>query len=425
MGICSESHIDLHFAGTSMTASTSQTADDRARQRSIAFLNWAHALDHFVLLIYPTVVIGLQVVYGRSYSELIALSSAAFIAFGVFSLPAGWLADRWSRRNMMAAFYIGCGLSLAGAGFAPNLTGLAIAMFALGMFASIYHPVGMAMLIEASNARGRTLAFNGVCGNLGVSLAAGISAALATWFGWRAAFFAPAAILVATGIFYLWVTPDDRHHVNTRQTKPAVPLTPRLAVMLFGLFIVIALSAGLTFNVLTIALPKIVDERLSADLPLILVGSIATAVLVCGALAQLTVGRVVEWVPPHVIFAAVTGIGFLGNLWAAYSTDVALLVALAIAIAAIYGQVTVNDMIMARYTADAWRGRVYAVRYFLLFISAGAAIGMISLLHESGGFALVLGVNAVIALLLFIATLALVATIINIEDKQSAPQPAE
>jgi MFS family permease len=121
----------------------------------------------------------------------------------------------------------------------------------------------------------------------------------------------------------------------------------------------------------------------------------------------------------------VTGIGFLGNLWAAYSTGVALLVALAIAIAAIYGQVTVNDMIMARYTADAWRGRVYAVRYFLLFISAGAAIGMISLLHESGGFALVLGVNAVIALLLFIATLALVAMIINVEGKQSAPQPAE
>src|SRR6478736_5035140 len=402
-----------------MTASTSHTDDDRARQRSIAFLNWAHALDHFVLLIYPTVVISLQVVYGRSYSELIALSSAAFVAFGIFSLPAGWLADHWSRRNMMAAFYIGCGLSLAGAGFAPNLTALAVAMFA-----SIYHPVGMAMLIEASNARGRTLAFNGVCGNLGVSLAAGISAALATWISWRAAFFVPAVVMVATGIVYLWLTPDDGHHAKSRVSAPAVPLTPRLAVMLFGLFIVIALSAGLTFNVLTIALPKIVDERLSNDLPLILVGSIATAVLVCGALAQLTVGRVVEWIPPHAIFAIVTGIGFLGNLWAAYASGVALLIALAVAIAAIYGQVTVNDMIMARYTADAWRGRVYAVRYFLLFVSAGAAIGMISLLHETGGFALVLGVNAVIALLLFVTTLALVAMIISVEGRQRT-QPAE
>jgi MFS family permease len=409
----------------SPVAKPRHTADELERRRSIAFLNWAHAIDHFVLLIYPTVVIGLEVVYQRSYSELIALSSTAFVAFGVFSLPAGWLADRWSRRNMMAAFYIGCGLSLAAAGFAPNLTTMAVAMFALGMFAAIYHPVGMAMLIEATKARGRSLAFNGVCGNLGVSLAAGVSAALATWISWRAAFYVPAALFVFTGIVYLWVTPDDRHQIKSRVSSPAVPLTPRLAVMLFGLFIVIALSAGLTFNVLTIALPKIVDERLSRAMPLLLVGSIATAVLVCGALAQLIVGRLVEWVPPHVIFAAVTGLGFLGNLWAAYAGGTALLVALAIAVAAIYGQVTVNDMIMARYTADAWRGRVYAVRYFLLFISAGAAIGMISLLHESGGFALVLGVNAFIALLLFVTTLALVAMIISVEGGQRKPQPAE
>src|SRR4029077_11159356 len=97
------------LSGIVMTSATLDSAHEvRARRRSIAFLNWAHAIDHFVLLIYPTVVIGLEVIYQRPYSELIALSSAAFLAFGIFSLPAGWLADRWSRRNMMAAFYIGC-----------------------------------------------------------------------------------------------------------------------------------------------------------------------------------------------------------------------------------------------------------------------------------------------------------------------------
>ena len=398
---------------------------EQDRRREIAFLNWAHAIDHFVLLIYPTVVIGLEIVYQRPYSELIALSSTAFIAFGIFSLPAGWLADRWSRRNMMAAFYIGCGLSLAGAAFAPNLTWLAVAMFALGIFAAIYHPVGMAMLIEASGAKGRTLAFNGVCGNLGVSLAAGISAALAAWVHWRAAFLAPAGLCVVTGIVYLWVTPNDRHHAKTRKSVPAVALSPRLATTVFGLFIIIALTAGLTFNTLTIALPKIVDERLSGDLPLAVVGGIATAVLVCGALAQLTVGRVVERVAPLTIFAFVTGLGFLGNLWAAYANGIPLMIALAVAVAAIYGQVTVNDMVMARYTADAWRGRVYAVRYFLLFISAGGAIGMISLLHNSGGFALVLAVNAAIALALFISTICLVTVVNGLENKRRAAQPAE
>jgi len=403
----------------------SPSAYDAPTRRSIAFLNLAHGLDHFVLLIYPTVVIGLEVVYQRPYSELIALTSAAFVAFGVFALPAGWLADRWSRRNMMAAFYFGCGASLFAIALSPNLLALSISMFALGVFAAIYHPVGMAMLIEASQARGRTLAFNGVCGNAGVSLAAGVSGALAYWISWRAAFVAPALVCVASGIAYVWLTPDDRHHTGKRKSVPAVALTPRLMFMFFGLFTVIALSAGVTFNVLTIALPKIVDERLSADMPLVLVGGIATAVLVCGALAQLTVGRAVEYLTPHAIFAIVTGLGFLGNLWAAYAGGLSLMIALAIAVAAIYGQVTVQDMIMARYTADAWRGRVYAVRYFLLFISAGAAIGMISLLHDRGGFSLVLGANAVIALVLFAMTLALVAMIVSIEGKQTAPQPAE
>ena len=393
--------------------------DEAHKRRLIGFLNWAHGLDHFVLLIYPTVVIGLGAVYGRSYSDLIVFSTAACIAFGVFSLPAGLLADRWSRRNMMGIFYIGVGVSLALAALAPNLTVLSVALFSIGMFASIYHPVGMAMLIEASQARGRTLAFNGVCGNLGVSLAAGISAALAAWFGWRMAFLAPAALAVVTGIVYLWVTPDDRHHAKARKKTATVTMTAREAVWLFGLFIGIALTAGTVFNLLTIALPKIIDERLAAHVPLLLAGSVATAVLICGAIAQLCVGRLVERVPPHVLFTAITLLGFLGNLWAAYADGVMLMAALAVAIAAIYGQVTVNDIVLARYTADAWRGRIYAVRYFLLFVSAGVAIGMIALLHDRGGFPLVLAANAAIALAMFVLTAGLAVLVGNVERRQA------
>src|SRR5436309_15663842 len=106
-------------------------------KRSIGFINWAHALDHYVMLIFPTVVIGLEIVYGRSYAELIALGTPAFIAFCVFSLPAGWLADPWGRRIMIALFYAGCGLSLLAVGLAPNLILLAVALPAVGMFASI------------------------------------------------------------------------------------------------------------------------------------------------------------------------------------------------------------------------------------------------------------------------------------------------
>ena len=298
-------------------APASQNSEERARLRSIAFLNWAHALDHFVLLIYPTVVIGLEVIYKRPYAELIALSTAAFVAFGVFSLPAGWLADRWSRRNMMAAFYIGCGVSLVGVAAAPNLFGLAVAMFALGVFAAIYHPVGMPMLLEASKAQGRSIAFNGVCGNLGAALAAGIAAAIASWLGWRAAFLVPALVCIATGIAYVILVPDDRHRTASRKKTADVVLSQRAALIMFGLYVVVSLTGGLTFNTISIALPKIVDERLGADVPLLLVGSVATAVFMCGAVAQIAVGRLVEWIRPYQLFAVIVALQLLGILWAA------------------------------------------------------------------------------------------------------------
>ncbi|MBZ0140911.1 MAG: MFS transporter [Pseudorhodoplanes sp.] len=398
---------------------------DTQTRRAIGFLNWAHALDHYVMLIFPTVVIGLEGIYGRPYGELIALGTASFVAFGVFSLPAGWLADRWSRRNMMALFYLGGGASLAAAALAPSLVMLALALFALGMFAAIYHPVGMAMLIAASNARGRTLAFNGVCGNLGVALAAGISALIASYLGWRAAFFIPALVCIATGFAYLWMMPDDRHAASKRQSRPEVRVGRSLMVVIFGLFIVIALGAGLTFNVITVALPKLVDERVGREVSLLAVGGLATAVLVAGGLAQLAVGRLVEWIAPHILFTVVTALLFAGVVWSLFVSGPMLLVALTLAVIGVYGQVTVNDMVLARYTADAWRGRVYAVRYFLVFITAGAAVASIALLHERGGFDLVLQATAVIALVFFIATFALALLVSAPEKKAAATQPAE
>src|SRR5882724_9203466 len=270
-----------------MNADVAQ-ANERSRKLTIGFNNFAHAVDHYVMLIFPTVVIGLEAVYGRPYAELLALGTASFFAFGIFSLPAGWLADRWSRRYMMVVFYLGCGLSCAAAALSPNFITLAIALFALGVFASIYHPVGTAIVVAAAVNRGRTLAFNGVCGNIGVALAAGITAALTAWIGWRGAFLIPAVICVATGIAYFVMVPDDRTQKAGRSSAPDVRLTMGIMITVFALFILIGTTAGLVFNTVTIALPKLVDERIGGAISLVAVGGIATAIFLCGAIAQFT-----------------------------------------------------------------------------------------------------------------------------------------
>ena len=406
-------------------ATASTLNDEQRRRLSIGFMNFAHAVDHYVMLIFPTVVIGLEAIYGRPYGELLALGTASFFAFGIFSLPAGWLADRWSRRYMMVVFYIGCGLSLAAAALSPNFTALAISLFALGVFAAIYHPVGTAIVVAAATNRGRTLAFNGVCGNIGVSLAAGITAGLTYWIGWRGAFLVPSVICIATGVAYLALVPDDRQQKAGRSAAPDVRLSMGTMLTVFALFVLIGTTAGLVFNTVTIALPKLIDDRLGNSISLVAVGGIATAVFLCGAVAQLAVGRVIEKYPAHLVFAFTGLMQFIGVVWVAYATGYALLVALAFAIAFVYAQVTVNDFVIARYTADAWRARVYAVRYFITYVISGAAITMIAFLYARGGFDLVLVTTAVIALG-FVAGTAGVAILVNgVERDLKVAQPAE
>ncbi len=409
-----------------MNATALPLEDNQRRRRSIGFINFAHAIDHYVMLIFPTVVIGLEGVYGRPYGELLVLGTASFFAFGLFSLPAGWLADRWSRRNMMALFFIGCGASCVGAALAPNLVMLAIALFALGIFAAIYHPVGTAMVVAEAipSHRGRTLAFNGVCGNLGVAFAAGITAALVTWTGWRGAFLAPGAVCIATGIIYLLKMPNDLQHNSARSSAPDVRLATWVAVSVAAMFLIIGVTAGLVFNTVTIALPKVIEERV-AGISLVTVGGIATVVFLFGAVAQFTVGRILEKYPPHLVFAATGALQFIGVIWVAYATGSTLLVALAFAMAFIYAQVTVNDMVIARYTADSWRARVYAVRYFITYLISGAAISMIAFLHSRGGFDLVLTVTAVVALGFLIGTTLVAVLVSGVEREMKSAQPAE
>jgi MFS family permease len=391
----------------------------------LRFINIAHFIDHYVLLVFPTVVIGLETALARSYAELIALSTACFVAFGLFSLPWGWLADHWSRRKIMAIFFFGCAVSLAAAAAAPNVYWLGAALLLLGIFAAIYHPVGIPMLVTNARDRGRDFATNGVWGNFGVAFAPGITAALMAAVGWRAAFVIPAVICAIVGVGYLYLTKEEKDKADQRTKVAEVPLTGGMMVSVFAFFALLAFSGGIVFNILTIAIPKIVDEGLAQQIPLVLIGSVATGVLLFGGAAQLTVGRLVSRFAPHVLLAFIGVLQVVGVVWAYLASGPMLLGALALSIAAIYAQVTVGDVVIARYTADAWRGRVFAVRFFLAFISSGLAVSLIAALHGKGGFGLVLIVTAIFAALFMVATIAISLLANRAEARSPSAQPAE
>ncbi len=57
------------------------------------------------------------------------------------------------------------------------------------------------------------------------------------------------------------MVPDDRKLAAGRSSAPDVRLAMWMMIAVFGLFILIGTTAGLVFNTMTIALPKVIDER--------------------------------------------------------------------------------------------------------------------------------------------------------------------
>jgi MFS family permease len=383
-------------------------ADSR---RVINFVNVAHLIDHMFMLIFPTAVLAMEADFDRSYGELLALSVGGFVAFGAASFPAGWLGDRWSRRNMMAVFFIGIGVAAIFAGLINSIWLLALALTLIGLFAAIYHPVGTAMLTAHAEALGpqrlgREIGLNGVWGNVGVACAALTTGALAQFFGWRAAFIVPGAAAVLFGIAFLMMVPD---HVSPPRKggKPA-PVVPRhIAMRAFAVLAVVGVSGGIVFNAATISLPKLFSERLTD-----LIGSpigvsfIVFAVYLCGALAQLLIGRLVDRFTLKQIFVPIAALQAPCLLLAGLLDNALLLIPAIGVMFAIFGQVTINDAMVAKYTADKWRARAYSLRYLLSFGASALAVPMIALVHDyGGGFPVLFGLLAVLGLSIFLAAL--------------------
>ena len=168
------------------------------------YLNIAHFFDHFFLLIFPTAVIAIEGDWALTYGEALALGTSMYVAFAVATLPAGWLGDHVDRPKLITIFFLGCGAASIFTGLSTGTSGFIVGLGLLGAFTALYHPVGMAMVIELAERPGRALAINGVFGNMGLAAAALVTGLLAERFGWRSAFIVPGLASIAIGLLHAW-----------------------------------------------------------------------------------------------------------------------------------------------------------------------------------------------------------------------------
>ncbi|MGD9828533.1 MAG: MFS transporter [Hyphomicrobiaceae bacterium] len=380
------------------------------------FLNVGHFLDHLFMLIFATVAaLKLRHDWNMSYAELIPYATPGFIAFGLFSLPAGWLADKWSREGMMAVFFLGIGAASVGTALASTPLEIAFWLFLVGAFGAIYHPVGIAMVIRDGAQNGMRLAVNGVWGNLGVGSAALVTGFLIDHVGWRSAFALPGLVSVALGLAYVAFLRSEPAHERT--ARKAAPGGGGAAVENLGnrsLFYVSAviffttMVGSLIFQSTTFALPKIFEERLgSLGTSATTVGTYAFLVFALASMAQLVVGYLVDRHAVRTVFAGLAVLQIVFFLLMPGLIGVpALIVALAFMLA-VFGQIPLNDFLIGRLSKSEFRARALAARFVVAFTAIGLAVPILSWIHANWGFDRLFHVMAIGAALILAAVVTL------------------
>ena len=381
------------------------------------FLNLGHFVTHFLMLVFATVAaLGLGQEWDMSYAELIPYATVGFIAFGLLAVPAGWLADRWSREGMMAVFFIGIGISAVYTSSVDTVSGLAVGLTLIGSFAAIYHPVGLAMVVQDRTNMGMPLAVNGVFGNLGVAFAALVSGYLIDRFGWRSAYLVPGLITLLLGLLYLLFERrqlrfEFRASVSAVATETSPSLPPVLLRRVFMVILLTTALGGFIFQSTTFSLPKVFDERLTGFASSVTeLGAYSFLVFTIAAFAQLVVGYLVDHYALRRVFLIVAMLQVL--LFAAMmqlSGLSALLVSIGFMLV-VFGEIPINDVLIGRVASGEWRSRAFALSYLVGFGVSALSLPLIAWIHGSWGFSMLFGLLAGAALLIFVVVLYLPQT---------------
>jgi MFS family permease len=379
------------------------------------FLNIGHFLDHFFVLIFATAALHLTTVWDMSYAELVPYATPGFIAFAIGAVPAGWLADKWSREGMMVIFFLGIGLCSILAGTASTPLQLAFLLTLVGTFAAIYHPVGLAMVVAQRDKTGMPIAVNGVFGNMGVASAALLTGVLMDTSGWRSAFIVPGAISVAVGLLYLLFlhtnhTENRNAAAVSNEPTQAVKLPRHLLLRIFGIILFTSAVGGLVFQSTTFSLPKVFDEQL-VDIAgnTTSIGSYAFLAFAMASFAQLLVGHLLDRLSVRSVFAVVAALQATFFLAMTQLNGVATLPVAIAFMLFVFGQIPINDVLIAQFARNDWRSRAYALRSIVSFSVMASALPLVAWVHGTWGFNVLFGSLSVAATLILLAALLLPA----------------
>jgi len=356
---------------------------------SAFFSNAGHFLMHYFVAMYFTIILALERDWNTAYESLFELWFPASIFIGLFAIPAGRLADKWSSPGMLIIMFLGMGLATVFCGFSETQNILMIFLGFLGIFAAIYHPVGIPWTIKTSKKKpGMRLAINGLFGGIGASGAAIITGWIIANYGWRASFLIPGILCFILGFVMFFslqlgfIEEGSSNIPEKKELKEDSANIKGVIIMMIPMFIM-----GLIYSSIQGVMPKLFEERMPEllDGRIELIGTIVGSVYVVGAISQILGGYLADRLPLKNLYL---------GLWIIQAPLLLLISELGgITLAILVGILTMSgtsilpseNIILSKFASKENQGLTFGIKFLVSFCAAPIGVFLITYIREMTG----------------------------------------
>lgn len=356
----------------------------------LIYSSLGHLYVHLCTAFYFVIVLALERAWALPYHQLIGLWTLGSLMVGLAALPAGMVSDRVGRARMMVLYFVGMGGCAIAAGFATTPFVLALALTALGVFAAIYHPVGIPWLVRnAVAARGRALGFNGIFGSLGTAAAGLTAGILIDVMSWRAAFIVPGALCLLTGVALYAQMGNGTPVPDRAGAADAHGESRQDMIRAFALLVVTMFLAGLVYHTIQTSLPKLFAERNQALLGegTAGVGMLVAGVYTAAGVMQMVGGYLADRFPIKAVYVTTILIQAPAIWLAASISGFPLILIAMFMVMSGAAQLPAENMLLARYTPERRHGFAFGLKFVLSFGAAPLAVQLVATVTgRTGGF---------------------------------------
>ena len=337
---------------------------------------------HMFAAFYFVIILTIEKEWNISYDQLIRLWSLGALLIGLGAIPFGWLSDRWSRSGTMTIMFIGMGLASILCGLSTSISFLFISLSLLGLFCSIYHPVGIPWVIHSANKQGRALGINGIFGGVGIGSGAFVAGTLTELLNWQLAFILPGFISIIIGfilIYFIFINKISYKNIfinNIEQDHSRNEMILISLIMLISMF-----ALGLTFHNTQTALPKVFEIRID-NINSIQIGLMIGIIYFISGATTFVGGLLADRFNLKTIYLIGIFLQFPCYLGIAYVSGYSLVVLCILAAVFNASILPTENLLLSKFTPQKYHGVVYGIKFILAFGSGPISVFLISEIYS-------------------------------------------